>query len=100
MKTDFKHNLIVEKRIFHLDVAALCGYDEGFKVAYENGENYELGIKLNQLFLICPRKRQRKQQYQRLVRFLALKHITLRITSRKHEKEKVINNQLSKEKYD
>lgn len=82
----FKHNLEVEERIFHLDVAALGEYDESFKAAYDNGENYELDIKLNQIFLICPRKRQRKQLYERLVRFLALKGITLKISSRKHEK--------------
>ena len=86
MKRDFKHKLEVEERIFHLDVKALGDYNEGFKRAYENGDRYELDIKLNQLFLICPRKNQRKQQYDRLVRFLALKGITLDITSRKKKR--------------
>ena len=97
MKTGFKHNLLVEERIFSLDIAALGEYDNEFKVAYENGNEYELGITLSHIFTICPRKRQRKQLYERLVRFLALKGITLRITSRKHEKEKIINNQLNRE---
>ena len=57
------------------------------RAAYDCGSGYELTIKLMDLFVICPRKRQRKQQYGRLVNYLASKGITLRIISRKHNKE-------------
>ena len=100
MEATFKHNLDVEERYFSLDIEALKNYDEGFRQAYDNGTEYEMSIKLSNIYAICPRKRQRKQLYERLVQFLAHKGLTLRITSRKHEKEKVINNQLSKEHYD
>ena len=100
MEATFKHNLDVEERYFSLDIEALKNYDEGFRQAYDNGKEYEMSITLSNIYAICPRKRQRKQLYERLVQFLAHKGLTLRITSRKHEKEKVINNQLSKEHYD
>ena len=92
MTTEFKHNLLVEERMFSLDIAALGEYDSEFKVAYESGKGYKLEITLSQLYTICPRKHQRKQQYERLVRFLTLKGIVLKITSRKHDK--------SEEEYD
>jgi hypothetical protein len=73
-----------------MDIAALKQYDNGFTTAYDDGGDYELTIKLMELFVICPRKRSRKQQYGRLVNFLASKGITLRIISRKQNK--IINN--------
>ena len=81
----FKHSLAVEERFFSLDIVALKKYDSGFKNAYENGNEYQLDIKLSQLFIICPRKTQRKQQYKRLQNFLQAKNITLNISSRKKE---------------
>ena len=83
----YSHNDELEGRYFCLDIAALKQHDEGFKTAYDCGNDYELTIKLMDLFVICPRKRQRKQQYGRLVNYLASKGITLRIISRKHNKE-------------
>ena len=82
----YSHNDELEERYFCLDIAALKQQDEGFKTAYDCGSGYELTIKLMDLFVICPRKRQRKQQYGRLVNYLASKGITLRIISRKHDK--------------
>lgn len=81
----FKHSLAVEERFFSLDIVALKKHDSGFKNAYENGNEYQLDIKLSQLFIICPRKTQRKQQYKRLQNFLQAKNITLNISSRKKE---------------
>ena len=89
MENRFKHNLLVEERMFCLDLAALKEYDKGFKAAYENGEDYSFGITLKEIFTICPRKRQRSGLYGRLVRFLALKGVKLKITSRKRNKNEV-----------
>lgn len=82
----YSHNDELEERYFCMDIAALKQYDNGFTTAYNAGGDYELKIKLMDLFVICPRKRQRKQQYGRLVNYLASKGITLRIISRKHDK--------------
>ena len=82
----YSHSNELEERYFSMDIAALKQHDEGFKTAYDCGSGYELTIKLMDLFVICPRKRQRKQQYGRLVNYLASKGITLKITSRKHDK--------------
>ena len=83
----YSHSNELEERYFSMDIAALKQYDEGFKMAYDGGCGYELTIKLIDLFVLCPRKRQRKQQYKRFVKYLASKGITLRIISRKHNKE-------------
>ena len=83
----YNHNNEIEERYFCLDIAALKQYDDAFKTAYNCGDDYELTIKLMDLFVICPRKRQRKQQYGRLVNYLASKGITLSIIRRKHNKE-------------
>ena len=80
------HNLIVEERYFSEDVKSLKEYDEGFKKAYDNGETYGLTIKLSDLFLICPRKEQKKLLYKRFVAFLSEKGIELSIQSRKKQK--------------
>ena len=82
----YNHNNEIEERYFCLDIAALKQYDDAFKTAYNCGDDYELTIKLMDLFVICPRKRQRNQQYGRLVNYLASKGITLRIISRKRDK--------------
>ena len=87
----YQHSNEIEERYFSMDIAALKQHDTGFKTAYDSGSGYELTIKLMDLFVICPRKRQRKQQYKRLVNYLASKDITLRIISRKHDKN---NNEL------
>jgi len=81
----YSHSNELEERYFSMDIAALKQHDEGFKDAYNCGSDYELTIKLIDLFVLCPRKRQRKQQYKRFV-----KGITLRIISRKQDK--TINN--------
>ena len=86
----YSHSDELEERYFALDIESLKQHDEGFKTAYDGGSGYELTIKLMDLFVICPRKRQRKQQYGRLVKYLASKGITLRIISRKQDK--TINN--------
>ena len=83
----YSHNDEIEERYFALDIESLKQHDEGFKTADDGGSGYELTIKLMDLFVLCPRKRQRKQQYGRLVNYLATKGITLRIISRKHNKE-------------
>lgn len=82
----YSHNDELEERYFSMDIAALKQYDNGFTSAYNDGGDYELTIKLMDLFVICPRKRQRKQQYGRLVNYLASKGIILRIISRKRDK--------------
>lgn len=82
----YSHNDELEERYFCMDIAALKQYDEGFKMAYDGDCGYELTIKLIDLFVLCPRKRKRKQQYERFVNYLASRGITLRIISRKHDK--------------
>ena len=91
MNNTYQHANEIEERYFALDIESLKQHDEGFKAAYDRGSGYELTIKLMDLFAICPRKRQRKQQYKRLVNYLATKGITLSIVSRKHKKN---NNEL------
>ena len=86
----YSHSNELEERYFSMDIAALKQHDEGFKDAYDCGSDYELTIKLIDLFVLCPRKRQRKQQYKRLVKYLASRGITLSIISRK--RDKTINN--------
>lgn len=86
----YSHSNELEERYFSMDIAALKQHDEGFKDAYDCGSDYELTIKLIDLFVLCPRKRQRKQQYKRFVKYLASRGITLSIISRK--RDKTINN--------
>ena len=85
----YSHSNELEERYFSMDIAALKQYDNGFCTAYDDGEDYELTIKLMDLFVICPRKRQRKQQYKRFVKYLASRGITLSIISRKHDKNNI-----------
>ena len=84
MSSIYQHSDEIEERYFALDIESLKQHDDGFKTAYDGGSGYEMTIKLMDLFVICPRKRQRKQQYKRLVNYLASKGITLSIISRKH----------------
>ncbi len=85
----YSHSNELEERNFALDIESLKQHDEGFKMAYDSGSGYELTIKLMDLFVICPRKRQRKQQYKRFVKYLASRGITLSIISRKHDKNNI-----------
>ena len=87
MNNTYQHANEIEERYFALDIESLKQHDERFKTAYDCGCGCELTIKLIDLFVLCPRKRQRKQQYKRFVKFLASRGITLRIISRKHNKE-------------
>ena len=86
MNNTYQHANEIEERYFALDIESLKQHDEGFKTAYDCGSDYELTIKLMDLFVIYPRKRQRKQQYGRLVNYLASKCIILRIISRNRDK--------------
>lgn len=86
----YSHSNKHEECYFSMDIESLKQHDERFKDAYDGGSGYELTIKLMDLFVLCPRKRQRKQQYKRFVKYLASKGITLRIISRKQDK--TINN--------
>ena len=85
----YSHSNELEERYFALDIESLKQHDEGFKMAYDCGSGYELTIKLMDLFVICPRKRQRRQQYKRFVKYLASRGITLSIISRKHDKNNI-----------
>jgi hypothetical protein len=85
----YSHSNELEERYFALDIESLKQHDEGFKMAYDSGSGYELTIKLMDLFVICPRKRQRRQQYKRFVKYLASRGITLSIISRKHDKNNI-----------
>ena len=90
------HDMNVEERLFTADIDSLRCYDEGFKAAYDGGLEYELTINLPKLFEICPRKTQKKKVYERLVRFLNEKGITLRIQSRKKQKTKLVRKTKTK----
>ena len=94
----YSHNDELEERYFSMDIAALKQHDEGFRTAYDSGNGYELTIKLMDLFVLCPRKHQRKQQYGRLANYLASKDITLRIISRKRDKNNNDHEHSSRER--
>lgn len=81
-----KHELIVEERYFSEDIKSLKDYNEGFGIAYDNGDSYVLTIQLSKLNELYEGKAHNKQTYQRLVTFLYEKGITLRILSRKRDK--------------
>lgn len=85
-----KHNIQVEERLFSADIQALCNFDCGFNEAWNNGAAYLLEVKLHDLFEICPRSYQRTLMYARLVNFLKMKNITLKVVSRKHNNQKGI----------
>ena len=86
----------IEERLFSADIEALRAYDTGFDNAWQNEFKYEMDIKLSKLFEICPRKYARSRQYNRLIRLLATKNITLNVVSRK---SKTIKNNTIMKKY-
>ena len=86
----------LEERLFSADIEALRAYDTGFDNAWQNEFKYEMDIKLSKLFEICPRKYARSRQYNRLIRLLATKNITLNVVSRK---SKTIKNNTIMKKY-
>ena len=86
----------LEERLFCADIDALRAYDAGFDKAWQNGSKYEMEIKLSKLFEICPRKYARSREYNRLIRLLATKDITLTVVSRK---SKTTKNNIIMKKY-
>ena len=98
MNNTYQHSIEIEERYFALDIESLKQHDVGFKTAYDGGSGYELTIKLMDLFVICPRKHKRKQEYTRFVNFLSSKGITLSIISRKHNKNKNDHEHSSRER--
>ena len=84
--TKMKHQMEIEERYFSEDIKSLKLYDEGFAVAYDNGNSYRITISLNSLATLCPRKYVKRQMYERLVAFLRQKQIELLILSRKKDK--------------
>lgn len=91
--TQMKHQMEIEERYFSEDIKSLKLYDEGFAVAYDNGNSYRITITLNSLATLCPRKYVKRQMYERLVAFLRQKQIELLILSRK--KDKSIKNEVT-----
>lgn len=92
-----KTNKNLEERLFSADIEALRAYDTDFDNAWQNGSKYEMDIKLSKLFEICPRKYARSREYNRLIRLLATKNITLNVISRKSKS--LINNNTIMKKY-
>ena len=82
------HDIKVEERMFSADIQALCDYDDGFNEAWNSGSEYEMTIMLSDLFGICPRSYQRTLMYERLVKFLGMKNITLKVISMKTKNKK------------
>ena len=80
------HDIKVEERMFSADIQALCDYDD----AWNSGSEYEMTIMLSDLFGICPRSYQRTLMYERLVKFLGVKNITLKVISMKTKNKKEI----------
>ena len=77
-----------------MDVLSLKQYDDQFKKAYETGEKYEFTIKLSDIIEICPRHKQEKGQYQRFIRFLSTRGITMNLVSRKKGHKDLSENKL------
>ena len=98
-KRKYQHNNTVEERYFSSDVLSLKQYDDQFKKAYETGEKYEFTIKLSDIIEICPRHKQEKGQYQRFIKFLSTKGITMNLVSRKKGHNGLSENNLKDEKY-
>ncbi len=95
--SNYSHNPIVEERYFAMDVESLKQYDDQFKKAYETGEKYEFTIKLSDIIEICPRHKQEKGQYQRFIRFLSTRGITMNLVSRKKDRNGLSNKTLNNE---
>ena len=98
-KRKYLHSPIVEERMFAMDVTSLKQYDDKFKKAYETGEKYEFTIKLSDIIEICPRHKQEKGQYQRFIKFLSTKGITMNLVSRKKGHKDLSENKLKDESY-
>ena len=93
-KRKYFHSPIVEERMFAMHVLSLKQYDDQFKKAYETGEKYEFTIKLSDIIEICPRHKQEKGQYQRFIRFLSTRGITMNLVSRKKDRNGLSENNL------
>ena len=91
------HNPICEERYFAMDVESLKQYDSDFKEAYETGNGYEFTIQLKDIASICPRHKQEKGQYQRFIRFLSTRGITMNLVSRKKDRNGLSNKTLNNE---
>jgi hypothetical protein len=96
-KRKYLHSPIVEERMFAMDVKSLKQYDDQFRKAYEAGEKYEFTIKLSDIIEICPRHKQEKGQYQRFIKFLAGRGITMNLVSRKKDRNGLSNKTLNNE---
>ena len=96
-KRKYEHNPIVEERMFAMDVESLKQLSPEFKKAYETGEKYEFTIKLSDIIEICPRHKQEKGQYQRFIRFLSTRGITMNLVSRKKDRNGLSNKTLNNE---
>ena len=96
-KRKYEHNPIVEERMFAMDVESLKQLSPEFKKAYESGEKYEFTIKLSDIIEICPRHKQEKGQYQRFIRFLSTRGITMNLVSRKKDRNGLSNKTLNNE---
>ena len=96
-KRKYLHSPIVEERMFAMDVKSLKQYDDQFRKAYETGEKYEFTIKLSDIIEICPRHKQEKGQYQRFIRFLSTRGITMNLVSRKKDRNGLSNKTLNNE---
>ncbi len=96
-KRKYLHNALVEERYFSMDVESLKQYDDQFKKAYETGEKYEFTIKLSDIIELCPRHKQEKGQYQRFIRFLSTRGITMNLVSRKKDRNGLSNKTLNNE---
>ena len=99
MKTKRKYlqNALVEERYFSMDVESLKQYDSDFREAYETGNSYEFTIQLKDIASICPRHKQEKGQYQRFIRFLSTRGITMNLVSRKKDRNGLSENNLNDE---
>ena len=96
-KRKYLHNALVEERYFSMDVESLKQYDSDFKEAYETGNGYEFTIQLKDIASICPRHKQEKGQYQRFIRFLSTRGITMNLVSRKKDRNGLSNKTLNNE---
>ena len=93
-KRKYLHNALVEERYFSMDVESLKQYDSDFREAYETGNGYEFTIQLKDIASICPRHKQEKGQYQRFIKFLSTKGITMNLVSRKKDRNGLSENNL------
>lgn len=93
-KREYLHNALVEERYFSMDVESLKQYDSDFREAYETGNGYEFTIQLKDIASICPRHKQEKGQYQRFIRFLSTRGITMNLVSRKKGHKDLSENKL------